>query len=150
MVKESKGLGACQASPATASPMLRTEPASPSPPSGSVPAGAMPGPWSASEMGTDRSFWDALAADDVQIVRANWDGFAGDVVAAVWADDDHDDAATAHLIAAAPDLYEAVELAVSGYEVTIPRLQHLGRSTLGLEERLVHARAALRKARGEG
>ncbi|WP_453968143.1 hypothetical protein [Amorphus sp. MBR-141] len=38
------------------------------------------------------------------MVRANWDGWVGDVVACVWADDDHDEKATARLIAAAPDL----------------------------------------------
>lgn len=70
--------------------------------------GHTPGPWAASEMGTDRSFWDALAADDVRIIRTNWDGFTGDVIAAVWADDDSSDAANAAFIVRACNSHYAL------------------------------------------
>lgn len=74
---------------------------------------AQPGPWAASEMRMDAKLWASLNGDhELTIVRTNWDGFTGDVVAAVWADDDHDELATAHVIAAAPDLLAALEAMV--------------------------------------
>jgi hypothetical protein len=61
----------------------------------------------------DKESWASLAGDhDLTIVRANWDTFTGDVIACVWADDDHDEMANARLIAAAPELYEALAEAV--------------------------------------
>ena len=75
-------------------------------------AAFQPGPWAASEMTMDAASWESLRADQsLHIVQANWDGFTGDVVACVWCDDDHDEAATARLIAAAPELFEALETA---------------------------------------
>ena len=70
----------------------------------------MPGPFTVSEMRMDAASWAELNCDhDLVIIRANWDGFTDDVVAAVWADDDHDELATAQVLAAAPELHKAAK-----------------------------------------
>lgn len=98
-----------------------------------------PGPWAASEMTMDAASWAELnEGQDLTIVRTNWDGITGDVVAAVWCDDDHDEMATANLIAAAPDLRAALGRIIENTDYGV------------IHQRYVEAaQAALRKARGE-
>jgi hypothetical protein len=111
-----------------------------------------PAPWRASEMRMDKRSWAELNGDhDLTIVQAHWDGITGDVIAAVWADDDHDELANAHLIAAAPELLAACE--ASGVALTEAAAVFKGKGFPGLATVLTrHAEicaAALAKARGD-
>jgi hypothetical protein len=103
-------------------------------------------------MRMDRASWAALAGDhDLTIVRANWDTFTGDVIACVWADDDHDEMANARLIAAAPELYAACELAIPN-EVCLTNRNIPDGLKVALDCTMGDLRkiaAALAKARGE-
>lgn len=77
---------------------------------GDAPSRAQPGPWFASEMVMDKKSWASLndGKVPVNIVMAGSDGMSSDVVAAVWCGDDFDEAKTANLIAAAPDMLGAL------------------------------------------
>ena len=103
-----------------------------------------PGPWRASVASFDKKLWTQLNGGGLlDIVRTE----AGDVVAVVWSDDDHDGTETARLIAAAPDLYEALAEAVECSD-KLARENDWER----VEEAqavLVKMRAALASARGE-
>jgi hypothetical protein len=103
----------------------------------------MLGPWFASEMTMDKKLWAELndGGPLLNIVQANWDGWQGDIVACVWSDDGHDEAPTARLIAAAPDLYEALDDLVSFIRAHVP--------IMAGSPLLEDADAALARARGE-
>jgi hypothetical protein len=129
MSKENKELGACQASPATAlSSPSAIEPTASSRPDGLQSAGAWtPGPW---------------AAEDVSRGAANERPWVGRLVegryAALASGETQVEAiANARLIAAAPDLYEALAAFVAGADA--------GYVSVEVDQA---ARAALAKATG--
>jgi len=65
-----------------------------------------PGPWRKYKMTMTPEDWASLCSGEypITIVRRGQD-----VIAAVWADGDEEEQANAHLIAAAPEMYEALE-----------------------------------------
>lgn len=102
--------------------------------------GFTPGPWRVME---PNAWWPGVEASDVSIVV--WDApktekDARDSEVGVQGNDHEEALANAHLIAAAPDLFEALEAVVAAFFASDP----------SVHERAMHkATAALTKARGE-
>ena len=110
--------------------------------------GFTPGRWRASSMTMDRKEWALLnGKGGIQIVQRG-----EDVIAAVWCGDDRDgeEQANARLIAAAPELYEALSDLVSDpLRYNDNRIEIDCASHAAAMGRVLRARAALSKARGE-
>ncbi|CZY59658.1 hypothetical protein [Enterobacter hormaechei] len=97
-----------------------------------------PGPWVASK--TDRSIGPVSRDDDQSY---------GMILPVAWVEFDGNDAyqqANANLIAAAPDLFEALQCLVKSYDEFRTRT---GRGTKPQALELLNARAAISKALGE-
>ena len=98
-----------------------------------------PGRWSCALMRMTKPDWAALHSGKhpIDIVKRG-----DDVIAAVWCGDDQDgeEQANAHLIAAAPDMLEALK-------AVLPLLRHPTSAELEVRKMVL---AALAKARGEG
>ena len=74
-------------------------------------AGHTPGPWDAPKPTMiNKKAWSKLHFDGpMQFVTVGWDGFSGETIAIVYGDDDDQEISNARLIAAAPDLLEALQ-----------------------------------------
>lgn len=96
------------------------------------------GPWKAWQRDSDKgtNYWAIRAAPDAFGLQGNLRGYCGE--------------ANAHLIAAAPDLLEALERCDPGPEWEIPDRAHDGRVFCELSVGDMKAiRAAIAKAKGE-
>jgi hypothetical protein len=106
-----------------------------------------PGPWRASEMKMDKASWAALRGKSIDVVLRG-----SDVIAAVWCGDDRDgdESANARLIAAAPDMYKALEAAMASGMVPKSSVSDGGACRHSAQVRAADMiRAALAKAKGE-
>jgi hypothetical protein len=103
-----------------------------------------PGPWEDGTMSISKRNW-ALIHDgaEINIVKRG-----ADVIAAVWCGDDEDgeEAANARLIAAAPELLEALEGLYALAFVSLAVANHGGPETTRIMQT---ARAVIAKAKGE-